>query len=330
MSDACSFSAVCLCFAATRVREVRHEMRTSPIAKPATRIPFRPILLALVVVGLAMAGLALLAEAMSGGGGTVYLANINSGSKGAVVQPNIEVVGYGVARGPAERAVIQLLVVRDQPFADSAQPTPGTSGVPGTTTPTSGSSRGSITPVINALLVAGVAEEEIVVISSPSLIAACTNSNRCSATRLDVTVMQPAIERLNTIVNAVGQEVAQTGMVLHDVGVGYTVADCSALTRQARELATNDAISRASQQAEVLGVTLGPLLVSSELAPEVPRDATGCPALPSGYADSWWTTGSTGLSVPSFDPAVPAEASVTVQVALAYAIGDGESDGEDD
>src|SRR4051812_36568601 len=219
-------------------------MRTEPIAKPAAKIPFRPILLALVVIGLAMAGLALLAEAMSGGGGTVYLANITSGSKGAIAQPNIEVVGYGVAKGPAERAVIQLLIVRDQPFAESSQPTPGVSntGTSGTTTPTSGTtgnSRGSMTPVINALLGAGVTEEQIVVLSSPSLIAACTNSNRCSSTRIDVTVEQPTIEFMNTIVNAVGQEVALSGMTLHDVGVGYTVNDCSALTRQARELATN-------------------------------------------------------------------------------------------
>jgi uncharacterized protein YggE len=299
-------------------------MRTSPIVKPAAKIPFRPILLALVVVGLAMAGLALLAEAMSGGGGTVYLANINSGSNGAIAQPNIEVVGYGVAKGPAERAVLQMLIVRDQPFAESSQPTPGVSTTTGTMTPTSNSDRGSMTPVINALLVAGVKEEQIVVLSSPSLIAACTNSNRCSSTRIDVTVEQPTIEFLNTVVNAVGQEVAQAGMTLQDVGVGYTVNDCSVLTRQARELATSDAKTRASQQAEVLGVALGQLLVSSELAPETPRDATGCPALPSGYADSWWTAGSSGLTVPAFDPGVAPQASVTVQVALAYAIGEGE------
>ena len=98
-------------------------MRTAPVVKTPTRIPVRPILLAVVVVGLAMAGLALLAEAMSGGGGTVYLANINSGSKAAVAQPNIEVVGYGVAAAPAERAVIQILIVRDAPFSDDAQST---------------------------------------------------------------------------------------------------------------------------------------------------------------------------------------------------------------
>lgn len=303
-------------------RGVSHQMRTAPVAKPVPKIPFRPLLLALVVVGLAMAGLALLAEAMSGGGGTVYLASINSGSKSAVAQPNIEVVGYGVAKAPAERAVLQMLIIRDQPFSSASQPTPGSTNASGTTTPTSGSERGSITPIVNTLLVAGIKEEEIVVISSPSLIAACTSSNRCSATRVDVTISEPTIERMNSIVNAVGQEATQAGLTLHDVGAGYTVSDCSALTRQARELATTDARTRAAQQAEILGVLLGPLLVSSELAPETPRDATGCPALPSGYADSWWTSGSTGLSVPGFDPTVPPEASVTVQIALAYAIGD--------
>jgi uncharacterized protein YggE len=115
-------------------------------------------------------------------------------------------------------------------------------------------------------------------------------------------------------------------MTIQDVGVGYSVADCGQMTRRARELATADAQKRASEQAEVLGVSLGRLLVSSELAPTEPRDATGCTIMKSGYADSWWTPGSSGLTVPSFVPSAPPEATVTVQVALAFAIGDGDDE----
>jgi uncharacterized protein YggE len=293
-------------------------MRTTPVVKPATRVPVRPVLLAVVVVGLAMAGLALLAEAMSSGGGTVYLANISSGSKGPVVQPNIEVVGYGMASAPAERAVVQVLIVRDVPFGDEAQPTASAGGV----TPVSGQTRNSLTPVIDALMSAGVDEKDIAVQTSPSLISVCNNYSRCSSARIDVTVDQPTLERLNAIVDAVGAEAARAGMTVQDVGAGYSVADCSALTRKARELATTDARKRAADQADVLGVSLGKLLVSSELAPASPRDATGCTVIQSGYADSWWTAGSVGLTVPSFSPTTPPEATVTVQVSLAYAIGE--------
>ncbi|MEA2595914.1 MAG: hypothetical protein QOF01_2383 [Thermomicrobiales bacterium] len=295
-------------------------MRTAPVVKPTTRIPVRSILLALVVVVLAMAGLALLAEAMSNGGGTVYLANISSGSKGNVAQPNIEVVGYGVAYAPAERAVVQVLVVRDVAFGDEPQPTPNSSGA---TTPEPGQGRGSLTPVIDALMAVGVDEEDVFVLTSPSLISVCNNYNRCSSSRVDVTVEQPTLDQLNAIVNAIGAEAAQSGMTVQDVGVGYSVADCNPLTRKARELATADAQKRASEQAEVLGVSLGKLLVSSELAPTSPRDATGCTILQTSFGDSWWTAGSSGLTVPAFNPSAPPEAAVTVQVALAYAIADG-------
>lgn len=290
-------------------------MRTSPAVKPA-RIPVRPILLAIVVVGLAMAGLALLAEAMSSNGGTVYLANINSGSKGPVVQPNIEVVGYGIASVPAERAVVQLLIVRDVPFGDEPRSTASTG------TPVSGQDRGSLTPVIDALMTAGVNERDVLVLTSPSLISVCNNYSRCSSARIDVAVARPTLDRLNAIVNAAGAEAVRDGMTVQDVGVGYSVADCTTLTRKARELAAADGRKRAADQADVLGVSLGKLLVSSELAPTSPRDATGCPIGQPGLGDSWWTPGSVGLTVPPFNPSAPAEATVTVQVSLAYAIGD--------
>ncbi|HKG25452.1 MAG TPA: SIMPL domain-containing protein, partial [Thermomicrobiales bacterium] len=260
------------------------------------------------------------AEAMTGGGGTVYLANINSSSKGAVAQPIVEVVGYGVSSAPAERALIQLLIVRDTPFGDDGQPTAtGTAS----TTPEPGGNRNSLTPLIDSLTAIGVNEEDVFVLTSPSLISVCNNYSRCSSARLDVTVDQPTLDRINAIVNAVGAEAAQSGMTVQDVGVGYSVADCTALTRKARELATTDAKKRAGEQAEVLGVSLCKLLVSSEEAPASPRDATGCSIFQSSSGDSWWTAGSSGLTVPVFNPSGLTEATVTVEVSLAYAIADG-------
>lgn len=292
-------------------------MRITPQTQQKRGFPVRSLLLGIVTVVFAMAGLALLAEAMSSDGGTVYLANVNAGTRTRSVEPSIDVTGYGVARAPAEQAVIQLLIIRDIPYgSDGPAATVGS----GTPTVSGNRDRGSLAPVINAIAGAGVNEADIRVVTSPSLISVCTSYSRCSSARIDVTVEKPQLDRLNAIVNAAGKAATDAGMAVQDVGVGYSVADCRPLSRAAREIATADAQERAQEQAEVLGVTLGKLLVSSEAAPAEPRDETGCAVMPPGFGDSWWTPGSVGLTVPAFDPAAPPEASVTVQVTLVYAI----------
>jgi uncharacterized protein YggE len=292
-------------------------MRISPQAQKTRVFPVRPLLLGIVSVAFAMVGLALLAEAMSSDGGTVYLASVNTGSRTRGAEPSLDVTGYGVARAPAEQAVIQLLIVRDVPYGSDGSAAAAGSGTP---TPSGSRDRGSLAPVINAIAGAGINEADIRVVTSPSLISVCTSYSRCSSARIDVTVAKPQLDRLNAIVNAAGKAAADAGMSVQDVGVGYSVADCRPLSRAAREIATADAQARAQEQAEVLGVTLGKLLVSSEAAPAEPRDETGCAVFPPGFGDSWWTPGSVGLTVPAFDPAAPPEASVTVQVTLVYAI----------
>ena len=53
------------------------------------------------------------------------------------------------------------------------------------------------------------------------------------------------------------------------------------------------------------------------------RSRTWWASASSPVGDSWWTAGSSGLTVPVLNPSAPAEASVTVEVSLAYAIADG-------
>jgi uncharacterized protein YggE len=287
-------------------------MRTIPEGQPASRLSVRPFMAGAVVVALAIAGLALLSEAFASGGQTVYLANIEPGGNDFPTQPSIVVTGSGGASAPAEEAVIQLLIVRAAPysraFAENGPP-PATAVV-----------GGSLAPVIDAIQSEGVEEGAIQVVSSPSLISVCSNSAQCSAVRVEVTVGKPNLDRLNAIINAAGEAAGKEDLTVQDVGVGYHIADCRPLHEQARAAAAADARARAEAQAKVLGVALGTLVVSSEAAPTELDDASGCAPARGSTDDAWWTPGSTGLTVPSFDPQAEPAVLVGLQITLAYSI----------
>jgi hypothetical protein len=208
---------------------------------------------------------------------------------------------------------VQLLIVRAAPFSQTFA-----SGAPAPTT-TAGAA-GSIAPVIDAIQAVGVLEGAIQVLSSPSLISVCPNSAQCSAVRVDIVVVKPNLDLLNAIVNAAGEAAGKQELTVQDVGVGYSVADCLPLHEQARNAAATDARTRAEAQARVLGVTLGPLVVSSETAPAEPEGAGGCAPLRGSTDDAWWTPGSVGLTVPAFDPQARPKVVVGLQVTLAFAI----------
>jgi uncharacterized protein YggE len=282
-------------------------MRIMSDAQRPVRIALRPFLSGAVVVALAIGGLALLSEAFASGGQTVYLANIQPGEKTFPTQPSIVVTGIGHATAPAEQATLQLLIVRAASFSHAESAAADTPG--------------SITPVIAAIEALGVPETAIQVVSSPSLISVCNNSAQCSAVRIEVSVDQPDLAKLNAIVNAVGEVAGPQELTIQDVGVGYRLADCRSLRDAARAAATADAQERAEAQAQALGVSLGTLVVASEPAPAEPNDANGCPPNHGGTDDAWWTPGSVGLTLPSFDPQVVPDVIVDLQVTLAFAIG---------
>jgi uncharacterized protein YggE len=287
-------------------------MRAVPEASSPSRISLRPFLAGAVVVALAVAGLALLSEAFANGGQTVYLANIEPGGKNLPTQPSIVVTGTGSASAPAEHALVQLLIVRAAPYSrDFSSDTPAPASTTGAV---------SIAPVVDAIQGVGVLEGAIRVLSSPSLISVCSNSAKCSAVRIDVTVDKPDLDTLNAIVNAAGEAAGKQELTVQDVGVGYTIADCRPLHAQARDAAATDARGRAEAQAKAVGVTLGTLVVSSETAPAEPDDANGCPPFHPASSDAWWTPGSVGLTVPAFDPLAVPQVAVTLQVTLAYMI----------
>lgn len=288
-----------------------------PDQSPTSRNLVKPFLMGAVVVALAIGGLALLSEAFASGGQTVYLANIEPGGKEFPTQPSIVVTGSGGAEALAEQAIVQLLIVRPAPFSQGF--------AAGSPAPTASDGVGSITPVIDAIRSVGVDDGAIQIVSSPSLISVCTNSAQCSAVLIEVRLDQPNLNGLNGIVNAAGEAAGQQELTVQDVGVGYRIADCRPLRDRARVAAAVDARARAEAQAVAIGVELGTLVVSSETAPDEPEDGNGCTPAQGTNVDAWWTPGSVGLSVPSFDPQGAPQVVVGLQVTLAYAIGEATS-----
>jgi uncharacterized protein YggE len=281
-------------------------------AMRAARFTSRSLLYGVVVVVLAMTGLALLSEALAKGGSTVYLANFNTDSGSIPTEPSIVVTGSGRAIAPAERALVQLLIVRDEPFR-------GEAGWGSLGTPAAGAGD-AMAEVTDAIREAGVERAAVRVVASPSLISVCQTNAPCSSARIDVTIEEPDLEKINAIIDAAGEATGEADMTIQDVGAGYSVADCRALQADARTAATADARARAAAQATALGVELGGLLLASEAAADVATDAAGCPTIKGASVDAWWSPGSFGLSVPSFDPLAVPEAVVELQVTLAFAM----------
>ena len=125
------------------------------------------------------------------------------------------------------------------------------------------------------------------------------------------------------IVGTVGA--AEENLVLSLIGVGYAVADCTPLERDAREAAFNDARARAELQAELMGVSLGEAVAASDVPLNFSETLgayygvvtpTQVPCSPPAPAP---TSGSP-VSVPPFDPTDGAEVNVYAQIAVTFEI----------
>jgi hypothetical protein len=287
-------------------------------AEPARRWSLRPLpkwlLFGLVTVVTAMVAVALLSEVFSSGGDTIYLAQISPGnSQAAVTQPSIVVVGYGTASAPADTATVQLLIARSEDFdSGPARPTPG--ATPGA------AQVESVEPIIESLTASGVSPGTIRTIASPALSNLFFGPSGEFLVRIDFTIANPGADQLTMIVNAAGQAALENQLTLTLVGVGYSVSDCAALVGQARQRATDDAEARAQQQAQALGITLGKLLLSSEVPGPFPDAASGCAPTPDVDPVSSFSTGAVGITVPAFDPGAPPQATAYVRISLAFAI----------
>ncbi|MGH2532510.1 MAG: SIMPL domain-containing protein [Thermomicrobiales bacterium] len=289
-------------------------MRAAPAVRTAATFAWRNVLLAILIVLTAMIGLALLTEAMSDGDGSpVYLANFSSNSQVGPNGPSIVVTGTGRATAPAERAIVQMVVMSSDQYYPGMRTDPEPEATPGA------ADRMRVEPILRALDDHGVEENTVEVIVSP--VIGCSYfgpGSSCFAARIDFSVEQPTLDGLNAIINAVGDGAPEVGLMIDRVGASYEIGDCAPLQHTAREQATEDARRRAEQQAEVLGVALGGLLLSSEVPPAAAEGGCGVPQAEQPSFDVYGRA-ITGMA-PPFDPTAPTEAVAVVQVNLAFAI----------
>ncbi|MGH2561079.1 MAG: SIMPL domain-containing protein [Thermomicrobiales bacterium] len=294
-------------------------MRAAPAVRTAATFAWRNVLLAILIVLTAMIGLALLTEATSDGDGSpVYLANFSSSSQIGPNGPSIVVTGTGRATAPAEHATIQMLVTSSDQYYPGMRTEPEPEATPGA------AERTRVEPILRALAEQGVEEQSIEVIVSPVL--GCSYfgpTGTCFSARIDFTVEQPTLEMLNAMINAAGAAAPEVSLLIDRVGATYEIGDCAPLQRTAREQATEDARHRAEQQAEVLDVALGDLLLSSEIPPAATGGGCGLPQAEQPSFDVYGRA-ITGMA-PTFDPTSPPEAVAVVQVNLAYAIPTGDA-----
>ena len=292
-------------------------MAKEAVGRSVPRLVARQVLLAVVVIALAMVGLALLAEVLSDGGGTVYLAEIQPAAGTAGV-PGLVAVGYGQASAPAETAQVQLVVSLggDESFGNvSFAPTAG--ATPGA------AERQAAAPVVDAIVATGVPAEAVQVVTSAAFGSEFFGPGTPTF-RIDVTLQTPSLEAIARLVDAAGQTARANGLLLLQVGAGYAVADCAQLRSAAWQAAVADARSRATAQAELLEVELGDLLVSQETAAGAPGllgiETPPGACSPVQQQAAFFNAGTITITVPPFDPTAEPVSTAYSQVSLAFEI----------
>jgi uncharacterized protein YggE len=228
--------------------------------------------------------------------------------------PVITVVGYGESTAPAETAQIQMIVAQEEygpPRAPNPNATPGEE------------ERLAVEPVVESLQAAGIAAESIDVIVGPAISTFYGPGGRGIA-RVDLQVDVPTSERIVELIDAATVGAAQNSQVLSLIGVGFGISDCATLEREARAAALADAWSRAEMQAELMGLSLGQPIASSDIPPAQSSDfnayyglytAAQTACSPAAHTP----TGGSPVTLPAFDPTSAAEAHVYAQVSVTFA-----------
>lgn len=239
------------------------------------------------------------------------------GETTATAGTGVTVIGYGEASAPAESATMQI-VISEEDYGPARPPRRGAE--PGA------EERRLVEPIVAELITAGVPKADIDVLVNPTL-GEYFGPSRGLA-RLDFEVPEPTAAGVRNLVDAAIVAAAGQGLVVGQVGVGYGVADCRAVERDARAAALEDAAARAEIQAELLGVELGAptASVDQQLGQQFDLyygafgggSASGC--APPGPA----VTGA-AISVAPYDPAGEAVVDVYAQVAVTYAIAEAAS-----
>lgn len=187
--------------------------------------------------------------------GTPVLAAQTSSASSA----GISVVGYGQASAPADTATLQITVSSPNygpPVAPQPDATPGAA------------ERESVAPVVSALVDAGVSESEIEVIVPPYFGGSYGSYAGPAIALINVSLDDPSAQRIVELIDASTVGAAQERLLVGSAGVIYVINDCTALQRDAREAAINDAREQADIQAGLLDASLGDITASRDVISE--------------------------------------------------------------
>jgi len=234
----------------------------------------------------------------------------------AGIQAGITTTGYGEASAPAESARVEFLIISQDAFYGGPPQAPEVEATPGAM------ARETVAPIADAIEASGVAESVEVVIPLTT-----DFYSQAPLARIDVTVANPDLDGLTSLVNDMTQAAAGERLLVGYVGAQFETSDCATLERDARAAALGDARSRADIQAGLLGVSLGEVIASADL------DTSGVVALLYGEqvasASNCDTVGSAssagqfapGATLPRFDPTSDAaEVEVYRQLRVTFAI----------
>jgi len=177
----------------------------------------------------------------------------------------ITVQGFGSAAADADSAVVEFYFSRNGPVSDvpTRQIEPGAGGSAGVPEPAAPNlqevapiTEADLQPVIDALVGAGVAREDVEFIGG-SYFDKFSSSATLRAKVNNVDAVDGVVKSAN------GAAGGLAGVVLNSTNVSYTVKDCTALEEAAMRVAVEDAKERSAVFARSLGVGVGAVIGAS-------------------------------------------------------------------
>ena len=209
--------------------------------------------------------------------------------------PGIVVTGFGNATAPATAAAVQVMIG------------PEVNGM----APSATLAEADITPVIDAVVEAGVARTDIDVVI-PATTSQFTGPGGPGGGMLRFDIADPTDEVMSDLVQALYQSAADARLGIQHIGIRYAAADCASLLQAATDAAIADARVRAERVANSLGAEVGALVqVMDSGFYGTGTESCGSPAMPN------YGPYGPGIDAP-FDPAAPVEATATAQVTLTF------------
>ena len=208
----------------------------------------------------------------------------------------ITTTGHGEASGPAESATLEFLIVDEQAFYGGPPQAAPVEATPGAM------ARETVAPITDVIEASGLAESVEVVVPVVRELY-----NQSPLVRIEVTVANPDLDALATLVTEVSRAAGGERLLVAYVGARFETSDCATLEREARAAALADAEGRATIQAELLGVGLGTVVASVDVdvtGSAVPygspvASGSNCDAVASVDSLGQFTVGAT---LPRFDP----------------------------